>query len=271
MHKLKVDAIPLAIAGANFEEHYRDHLHQLGVDTRYILVDPDFNRCATAIILSDTEGNQLTAFQSGPARSKLQLLPHQIEEIDSVSLAIVAPDDAPVMLRYARDLHKQRIPFMFDPGQGLAEFASREIEELVELASHIIVNAHEWEVMLNLTAKTAAEICNQVMSVIVTRGRLGATVILRDASQIEIPAVAARHEVDVTGCGDAFRAGYLSGLLQDRDVAVCGRMGALLATYQLESPQTQTYHFAKEDFLDRFEQTFGYGLEGDSEPSAHIY
>jgi len=266
LHKLGVGAIPLAIAGQNFEERYRNHLQRLGLETRYILVDPDFERCATAIILSDTEGNQLTAFHSGPARSKLELLPRQIEQLDSVSLAIVAPDDAPMMLRHARDLHALQIPFMFDPGQGLAEFESAQIEELIELASHIIVNDHEWEVLRNLTGRAVLDICTQVSSVVVTRGRQGSSVILHDGTQVDIPAVSTAFPLDATGCGDAFRAGYLTGLLQGRNLQICGRMGALLATYNLESMQTQNYHFTRQEYLDRFERTFGSSLPINGAP-----
>ena len=43
-----------------------------------------------------------------------------------------------------------------------------------------------------------------------------------DASPVEV--------VDTTGAGDLYAAGFLYGLTQGRDLATCGRLGALAAS-----------------------------------------
>jgi adenosine kinase len=262
LNRLGVAAIPLAMAGVDFDGQYRGYLQALGIDTRNIVIDPDFATCATAIILSDCEGNQLTAFQSGPARSNRHPEARQVAGIEQVGLAIVTPDDAHVMLRHAHSLVELGIPVMLDPGQGLAGFEREPIEELMGLANHVIVNAREWERLQELSGRSVTALCDMVESVIVTRGRAGAIVLLRDGSSVEIPALPAQSEVDATGCGDAFRAGYLTGLIRGAPVEVCGRMGALVATYNLESPQTQNYLFTQEQFAARFKASFGMEMMG---------
>jgi sugar/nucleoside kinase (ribokinase family) len=102
LNQLGVGVVPVSVAGANFEDLYRDHLHNNGIDTRYISVDTMYDHCALAVILSDTAGNQLTAFHSGASVSPIRVLPSNIEDIGEIKLALLAPEDAPIMLKQAR-------------------------------------------------------------------------------------------------------------------------------------------------------------------------
>ncbi|NQV66694.1 MAG: hypothetical protein HQ497_15150, partial [SAR86 cluster bacterium] len=118
LHQLGVAVLPVSAAGRNFDDHYRQHLQALGMDISNIIIDPDYAQCASAVLISDEQGNQITAFHAGAAVSPRRPLPSTIQGIEAVTLAVLAPEDAPIMLRQARDLAKLGIPIMFDPGQG---------------------------------------------------------------------------------------------------------------------------------------------------------
>ena len=60
-----------------------------------------------------------------------------------------------------------------------------------------------------------------------TRSEAG-SVILRGTETVEIAAKQTRV-VDTTGAGDAFAAGFLTGLTAGRSLPVCGRMGSIAA------------------------------------------
>ncbi len=60
-----------------------------------------------------------------------------------------------------------------------------------------------------------------------TRSEAG-SVILRGAERVTVPAEPTRM-VDTTGAGDAYAAGFLSGLTAGRSLAVCGRLGSIAA------------------------------------------
>jgi len=257
LNQLGVDVVPVSVAGANFEDLYRGHLQANQIDTRYIAVDPKYDHCALAVILSDTEGNQLTAFHAGASVSPIRVLPRDIEGIERVSLALLAPEDAPIMLRQARDLANLSIPFMFDPGQGLAEFTSEEVNELIDLASYVVVNAHEWEILLQLSGQDKDQLLSHVEFAIVTRGRNGSSILSTRQGEIQVAAVETDSPLDPTGCGDAYRAGYLAGLVRGKDVATCGNIGSLTATFNLECAQTQQYQFNLDAFCARYKDLFG--------------
>lgn len=258
LKKLGVDCIPLSAAGRNFTDHYRDHLLALGIDIDNIVIDEAFEECATAVLISDPAGNHITAFHAGASVSPKRKLPGEIDGIENVALAVLAPEDAPIMLRQARDLKRLNIPVMFDPGQGLAEFSRDEAMELLGLSAYVILNTHEWHILQRVTGLMADEIIGRMDQVIVTRGERGVLIHAGPGSPVDVPGLHPDRVVDTIGCGDAFRAGYVAGLMQDGSAEHCGRLGCLTALYNLESPDTQRYDFDPQAFARRFEETYGY-------------
>jgi adenosine kinase len=257
LNQLGIPVLPLSVSGCNFEEAYRVHLENAGISTRCITLDEQYDHCALAVILSDEAGNQLTAFHAGASVSGLRMLPSQIPDIEQVKLAILAPEDAPIMLRQARDLADLSIPCVFDPGQGLAGFHPHETIELLELAEHVILNRHEWNILREQTGYSDDKLLEHVQTVIITQGEQGSKVLSRTEGLIEIEAVKTLNAIDATGCGDAYRAGFMAGLLREKSLKICGRLGALNATCNLESSKTQTYSLDLDQFCQRYEQEYG--------------
>jgi len=62
-------------------------------------------------------------------------------------------------------------------------------------------------------------------TIVLKRGNEGCTVYMRDRS-VDISAYSVK-EVDPTGAGDCFDAGFLCGLLEKRSLIECGRMAAV--------------------------------------------
>lgn len=255
--RLGVDCVPLTAAGLNFEDHYRQHLTELGVNTDFIVVDPDYAQCATAIVLSDDLGNQITGFYPGASPSPLRPLPRDLDCIDDIALAVLAPEDAPIMLRQARDLSDLGIPVVFDPGQGISEFTTEEVRELISLSDYVVANDHEWEILQLNGKMTGAQIIEQTRQVIVTRAEAGVDLLIDSETGVRIPALTPERIVEVTGSGDAFRAGYVVGLLEDRSPEQCARMGCLAAVYNLEAPETQRYDVNRREFNERYAAAWG--------------
>ena len=77
----------------------------------------------------------------------------------------------------------------------------------------------------------------------------------------EIPPARERQVIDPTGCGDAYRAGLIFGIMQGRDWPTVGRMASLMGALKVEHPGTQNQHFTHEEFVAQFEDQFGYKLD----------
>src|SRR5690349_9068096 len=99
-------------------EPYLQRFKTLGIDTSCVRVDAD-SYTAQAMIITDTDNNQITAFHPG-AMQQAHLI--DVPARADLALGIVAPDGREAMLRHAAQLHERGIPFVFDPGQGLPMF-----------------------------------------------------------------------------------------------------------------------------------------------------
>ena len=74
--------------------------------------------------------------------------------------------------------------------------------------------------------------------------------------------------MDPTGVGDSFRSGFIAGLAAGLGHERCAQLGAMLATYVIETKGTQEYRFTREEFLDRME--IAYGQSAASEVAEHL-
>jgi adenosine kinase len=243
---------PMATVGHDFGP-YRDWLRQRGVPLDHVRQLGDA-WTAVCYITTDLADNQITAFHPGAMeRAHLNAVPTDA----GIRWGMVSPDGRQAMLEHAEQFAAAGIPFIFDPGQGLPMFGGRELERFIELADVVAVNDYEGKMLMQRTGLSEAEIAARVQAFIVTRGAEG-SVIMADGECLEIPAAAPEAVVDPTGCGDAYRAGILHGLLRGADWATTGRIASLMGAIKVESPGTQNHSFDAESFSERFMASFGY-------------
>ena len=255
LHKLSVPVIPLSVAGPDYLEHYQKHLTNLGIETKYIFVDETLPSSAKALIISDKYGNQITGFYAGASPSPLRKLPSELKHIEFCRFGVLAPEDPSIMLAQARNLAKLDIPIIFDPGQGIAEFSKVEIDELLYLSNILMINSHEYEILLKNSNLSKEYVSTVLEQVIITHGIDGVDV-YESGNIVHITAVGGVSIVDPTGCGDAFRAGYVYGLMQNYTTATCARIGCVIASMNLEHKDTQTYHCDEESLRKVYQSTY---------------
>jgi len=175
------------------------------------------------------------------------------------ALGIIAPDGREGMVQHAAQLASAGIPFIFDPGQGLPMFSADDLRAFLNQASWVAVNEYEWQLVQEKTRLTVADITRQVQALIVTRGSAG-SVIYVDGREFHIPPAQPNAAVDPTGCGDAYRAGLIHGLLHGLDWETTGRIASLLGAIKIETQGTQNHRFTRAEFEARYRQNFGQSL-----------
>jgi adenosine kinase len=74
---------------------------------------------------------------------------------------------------------------------------------------------------------------------------------------LTIPCVKPKAVVDPTGCGDAYRAGLIHGLLHALDWETTGRLASLLGSIKIESRGPQNHAFTRAQLLARYRENFG--------------
>jgi adenosine kinase len=244
---------PMATVGRDFGP-YREWMSKQGVPADHIKVF-DSEHTAQAFITTDLDDNQITAFHPGAMQ---QSHANKVSDAKDVAIGIVAPDGRDGMIQHAEQFAAARIPFIFDPGQGLPLFGGDDIKRFVDQATWVAVNDYEWELVQQKTGWTAKDVTQRVKALIVTRGAQG-SVINTPEGEIEVPCAKAKAVVDPTGCGDAYRAGLLHGLLHGLDWRTTGRIASLLGAIKIESLGTQNHRFTKAEFEARLKDNFGPG------------
>lgn len=235
LRQLGSPAAPLAMIG-NDAQDYLDRLQSLGVDTRFIGTTAD-NYTAQAMIMTDRDNNQITAFHPG---AMSQAHENRVPTDAGIQLAIVAPDGRDAMLQHAEQLSQAGIPFVFDPGQGLPMFNGDELRRFIEMASWVAVNDYEGKMLSERTGLSLPEMAAQVKGLVVTLAEHGCDV--HEGGEVtRVPGVVADAVVDPTGCGDAFRAALLHGLLQGWSVARCAELGNRMGARKIAQRGGQNY------------------------------
>jgi adenosine kinase len=244
-------AVPMATVGSDFAP-YREWLERTGLPLDHLrTVDSELT--AQAFITTDLEDNQITAFHPG-AMQHAHL--NQVAQAANIDIGIVAPDGRRGMIEHAEQFAELGIPFIFDPGQGLPMFEAADLHRFIEQADWVTVNDYEWQLLQQKTGLTARDLTQRVEALIVTRGHKGSSIYTRDG-ELTIPCAKASAVIDPTGCGDAYRAGLLHGLLHELDWATTGRIAAVMGALKIESRGTQNHRAAPADIARRLAESFG--------------
>jgi adenosine kinase len=241
----------MATVGHDFGP-YAQWMDQQGVPRDYIRTVPD-EHTGQAFITTDLANNQITAFHPG-AMSHSHL--NAVTAAQDVALGIVAPDGRDGMIQHALQFAAAGIPFIFDPGQGLPMFDGDDLKRFVEQCTWVTVNDYEWQLLKDRTGWDVADVTARTEALIVTRGGEGSLIHTRDGVH-EIPSAKPSAVEDPTGCGDAYRAGLLHGLLHDLDWDTTGRIASLMGSIKIEQHGTQNHSFTRDEFADRFKAALG--------------
>ena len=245
-------APPMIFAGVGHDfGDYAKRLKKLKVDlsslrpTSYLPTP-----CAT--IITDPNGNQITEFCTGAMGSGLK--PH-MNALENASVVIIAPDNPGWMMDYVQLAKQFKVPYFFDPGQGLPGFTRDQLLCALRGAEGVFVNEYELGLLKQMTDLSLDELRTLPIYLIVTKGEHG-SVIYSEEGIFSIPAVLPKQVVNPTGCGDGYRAGFLKGYVEGLSPESCGRMGALMASYVVEQVGTQEHRVSERGFKKRYKSVF---------------
>ncbi|MDC0183068.1 carbohydrate kinase family protein [Nitrosomonadales bacterium] len=233
---LNSSALIMATVGEDFQK-YVERLSKYEINQDYIKIIPD-TLTAQAYITTDLDDNQITAFHPGAmTQSHKNSINFITEKID---LAVIAPDGKDGMIKHASECVKKNIPFLFDPGQGLPMFDKDELMLFIDQAKYIALNDYELQLILDKTKITLKELADSVEALIVTKGSQG-SVIYSQSEIINIDAIPVKNPVDPTGCGDAFRAGLIYGIVNNFNWEKSGQLASVMGAIKINHKGGQNH------------------------------
>ena len=227
--------LPMGAVGSDGAD-YLQRLQSLGISAECVLrVDDTYT--AQAMIMTDRDNNQITAFHPGAMMRAHEI---RVPSRPDVKLGIISPDGRDAMLQHAEQFKAAGIPFVFDPGQGLPMFDGKELAHFIDLATWVTVNDYEGKMLSERTGWSSAEISRRVNGLVVTLGGDGCEVWINGEVTL-VPPEQAKAVVDPTGCGDAWRGALLYGLEQGWTLAKCAALGNKVGAIKIASRGPQNY------------------------------
>ena len=163
-----------------------------------------------------------------------------------LDLVLVGANDPEAMLRHTRECRSRGIPFAADPSQQLAFADGETIRQLIDGADYLLTNEYEAALTEQKTGWSAEEIADRVQHPghhPAARTASPSSARARSRSRSRVAREVRR--ADPTGVGDAFRAGFLTGLAADLGLRHSAELGSMLATYVIETVGTQEYTLGK--------------------------
>jgi adenosine kinase len=227
--------LPMGAVGSDGGD-YLQRLQSLGIDSRFVLrVDDTYT--AQAMIMTDRDNNQITAFHPG---AMMQAHEVKVQPRPDIKLGMISPDGRDAMLQHAAQFKAAGIPFVFDPGQGLPMFDGSELANFIDQATWVTVNDYEGKMLSERTGWSSAEISKRVDGLVVTLGGDGCEVWVNGEVTL-VPPEKPAAIVDPTGCGDAWRGALLHGLEQGWSLARCAQLGNKVGAIKIASRGPQNY------------------------------
>jgi adenosine kinase len=256
MGVLGLNPILIAAVGKDWAD-YEAWLTRHGVDTSHALVSTTLHT-AHFVVTTDQDLNQIASFFPGAMSEarNIELSPI-MEKTGRLDMMVISPDDPEAMLRHSDVCRQLGIPFAADPSQQMARMSGDEIKLLIEGASYLFLNEYELALAMQKTGWSDREILERVKYRVVTLGSKGAKVESAAGEFVQVTCPQENSKTDPTGVGDSFRSGFIAGLAWGVSHERCAQLGALIATYVIETLGTQEYRFTNAQFVERFAEAYG--------------
>jgi adenosine kinase len=247
---------------------YRSWLERHGVDCHAVHVS-ETRHTARFVCTTDSDHAQIATFYAGAMSEAREIeLGPIAARADGLDLVVISPNDPEAMLRHTDECRTRGLPFAADPSQQLAWMDGESIRQLIDGATYLFTNEYEAALTEKKTGWSAEEIDERVQTRVITKGRHGAVVVTKGEAPIQVAAAREVRKADPTGVGDAFRAGFLTGLAWGLGHRRCAEVGSMLATYVIETVGTQEYELGRARFLSRLAEA--YGAESAAEVEPHL-
>jgi adenosine kinase len=250
------DVALVGAAGTDFAD-YREWLEAHGVNCDNVLISTTAHT-ARFVCTTDLDMAQIASFYPGAMSQARDIsLADVVSAIGTPELVIIGPNDPDAMFLHTEECRKLGLAFAADPSQQLARLTGEQIRKLIDGATYLFTNDYEWDLLLSKTGWTEAEVMAQVGLRVTTLGAKGVDLVDRGGAVVHVGVVPETSQVDPTGVGDAFRAGFLTGRSAGLGLERSAQLGSLVAVLVLESTGTQEWEWDRDVAVTRLAGAYG--------------
>ena len=242
--------------GKDFDD-YRNWLTSHGVNCDNVRIS-DSAYTARFVCTTDEDMAQIASFYPGAMSEARDIkLADVVSRTGTPELVIVGANDPDAMFLHTEECRTLGLAFAADPSQQLARLSGEEIRKLIDGATYLFTNDYEWDLLLQKSGWSEAQVMSQIQLRVTTLGEKGVDIVGRDGTFVHVDVVPETHKDDPTGIGDAFRAGFLTGRGAGLSLERSAQLASMVATLVLEAPGPQEWSWDKDDAVKRLSDAYG--------------
>ncbi|TMS54459.1 carbohydrate kinase family protein [Mycobacterium sp. DBP42] len=256
------DVALVGAAGQDFDD-YRTWLEGANVDCGSVLISASAYT-ARFVCTTDEDMAQIASFYPGAMSEARNIsLADLVARVGAPELVIIGANDPEAMFLHTEECRKLGLPFAADPSQQLARLSGEEIRKLINGAAYLFTNDYEWDLLLQKSEWSEAQVMSQIGMRVTTLGAKGVDLVSSDGTFVHVDVVPEKLQADPTGIGDAFRAGFLTGRSAGLNLERSAQLASLVAVLVLESTGPQEWTWDAAEAVQRL--TDAYGPEAGAE------
>jgi adenosine kinase len=261
------DVALVGAAGQDFAD-YRTWLEGANVDCGSVLIS-ESAYTARFVCTTDEDMAQIASFYPGAMSEARNIsLADLVERVGAPELVIIGANDPEAMFLHTEECRKLGLPFAADPSQQLARLSGEEIRKLINGAAYLFTNDYEWDLLLQKSGWSEAQVMSQIGMRVTTLGAKGVDLVSSEGTFVHVDVVPEKHQADPTGIGDAFRAGFLTGRSAGLNLERSAQLASLVAVLVLEATGPQEWTWDPAEAVQRL--TDAYGAEAGAEIGAAL-
>jgi adenosine kinase len=250
------DVTLVGAAGKDFDD-YRQWLISHGVGCDGVQISEDAYT-ARFVCTTDEDMAQIASFYPGAMSEARNIkLADLVSRSGAPELVIIGANDPEAMFLHTEECRELGLAFAADPSQQLARLSGEDIRKLIGGATYLFTNDYEWDLLLQKSGLTEAQVMSQIGLRVTTLGPKGVDLVSPDGTVVHVGIVPETHQADPTGIGDAFRAGFLMGRSAGLSLERSAQLASLVAVLVLEAPGPQEWSWDKAAAITRISDAYG--------------
>lgn len=186
---------------------------------------------ATGSVVTDIKDNQIWTYCYGA--SKLSKKINIKKYLDKNSIMTISACHLEAMINFQNQAINSKTKYLYDPGLALGILPKEALLTGVKNCYWLVGNDYEIAMIVKMLNLSINQLIKFGIRVITTLGEKGVKYQDKNHSYY-LPAYKVKKVIDPTGAGDAWRGGFLAGLVEGKDIKDSLKLGNALASFAVE-------------------------------------
>lgn len=246
----KTPIIPLAAVGKDGKT-FINFFKKNNIDARGMLVDR-LLYSSSGNVITDTKDNQIWGYYYGASKSSKKIRTKKFA--DSKSIWIISANHPEAFLHFQREAIINNNTYIYDPGMALSWIDNEDLKGGVLHAQYLVGNDYEIAMILKRLNVSINQLIEKGVQTITTLGEKGVRLevqVNKVHKLYKVSAYKVNKVIDPTGAGDAWRGGFIGGLVAGYHLQDCLKLGNVLASFAVETYGTVNHKPSKRDIAKR--------------------